>query len=250
MDDFLSYSPEDVIAANLCECDARLDMICEQEAAHLRELAAQLAADSARNPDFFASLCDHRPTKASLASDTLLQNRPLLGAHRTMLAVWQSVTLCRELELGKCHHYSVTAKVHTCRDNLDEAARRNLMMMNIFNSLKKMSKLPMAELIDAVSFAERMLKAERAGMYDRMYDKTKDDYRAKIVRLCKKQGVKEYDFVKRLVAKADELGEHVGWQLFPPKRWEARARGYVWIVALGALALAAGFALWAAGGRG
>lgn len=98
MEEFLAYSPEDVIAANLGECDVRLDMICEQEAAHLRELAAQLAADSARNPDFFASLCDHRPTKASLASDTLLQNRPLLGAHRTMLAVWQSVTLCRELE--------------------------------------------------------------------------------------------------------------------------------------------------------
>ena len=166
-----------------------------------------------------------------------------------LVLVKELAALCRELEQSKSYHYSVTAKEHTSRDNLDEAARRNLMMMNIFNSLKKMTKLPMAELLDAVSFSERMLKAEQAGMYDQMYDKTKDDYRAKIVRLCKKQKVKEYGFVKQLVAKADEQGEHVGWQLFPPKRWEARAHGYVWIVALGALALAAGFALWAAGGR-
>ncbi len=97
MDDFLSYSPEDVIAANLCECDARLDMICEQEAAHLRELASELAIGGSLNPDFFASLRDHRPAKAPLAADTLSQNKHLLGAHRTMLAAWQSVTLCREL---------------------------------------------------------------------------------------------------------------------------------------------------------
>ena len=97
MDEFLAYSPEDVIAANLCECDARLDRICEQEAAHLYELAAELAADSAINPDFFASLRDHRPQKAPLAADTLSQNAPLLGAHRSVLSVWQSVTLCREL---------------------------------------------------------------------------------------------------------------------------------------------------------
>ena len=83
MEEYLGYSPEDVIGANLCECDARMDMICEQEAAHLRELAAELAAGSALNPDFFASLRDHRPTKAALAADTLPQNAPLLGVHRS-----------------------------------------------------------------------------------------------------------------------------------------------------------------------
>ena len=102
MDDFLSYSPEDVIAANLCECDARLDMICEQEAAHLRELASELAIGGSLNPDFFASLRDHRPAKAPLAADTLSQNKHLLGAHRTMLAAWQSVTLCQTDSTERC----------------------------------------------------------------------------------------------------------------------------------------------------
>ena len=61
MEEFLAYSPEDVIAANLGECNVRLDMICEQEAAHLRELAAELASDGTLGPDFFSSLRDHRP---------------------------------------------------------------------------------------------------------------------------------------------------------------------------------------------
>jgi hypothetical protein len=115
-------------------------------------------------------------------------------------------------------------------------------MMNIFNSLKKLTKLPMAELIDAVSFSEKMLKGEKAGMYDEMQDKTKEDYRAKIVRMSHKQKRGEYGLVKELVAHADEKNEHVGWELFPPKRWKARAHWYIWIVATASFVLACGFA--------
>ena len=180
--------------------------------------------------------------------------------------------LCREMEAKKKYHYNVTSKSQADMEYLNEVAKENLMMMNIFNTLKKMTKLPMAELIDAVSFSERMLKNEKAGMYDQMQDKTKEDYRAKIVRMChkrrtdsathpalqaplsEKEGLtqsrraengkrrSEYELVKELVARADERGEHVGWQLFPPKRWNARAHWYVWIVVLATLILAAGFA--------
>ena len=158
--------------------------------------------------------------------------------------------LCRQLEAQGAHHYSPTAKEGADMEHLNEAARQNLTMMNIWLSLRKSTKLPMAELIDAVSFSERTLRAEKAGMYDQMYDKTKDDYRAKIVRLAKKRKTKEYNLVKELVAKADENNEHVGWQLFPPKRWNARAHSYVWIVVLAALALAFGFASLASWGSG
>ena len=104
--------------------------------------------------------------------------------------------LCAEMEADGAYHYSVTAKEGAYMNHLNEAARRNLMMMNIFNTLKKMTKLPMAELIDAVSFSEKALKEEKADMYDQMQDKTKEDYRAKVVRLCRKRKVKEYDMVK------------------------------------------------------
>ena len=158
--------------------------------------------------------------------------------------------LCQQLKTDNAYHYSPTDRSMADMEKLDYAARQNLRMMNLFNSLKKMTKLPMSELIDSVSYSEQMLKAEKADMYDQMYDRTKDDYRAKIVRLCKKQRVKEFDFVKELVANADEKSEHVGWQLFPPKKWESRARWYVWIVVLLTLGLAFGFACWATAANG
>ena len=158
--------------------------------------------------------------------------------------------LCRQLKASNAYHYSPTDSSQADMEKLNDAAQQNLTMMNLFNSLKKMTKLPMSELIDSVSYSEQMLKAEKVGMYDQMYDRTKDDYRAMITRLCKKQKVKEYDFVKELVDKADEKGEHVGWQLFPPKKWNARAHWYVWIVILLTLGLAFGFAWWATSGDG
>ena len=86
----------------------------------------------------------------------------------------------------EAYHYIADRQEQADLEQLDKAAQQNLQMMNIFNSLKKMTKLPMAELIDAVSFSERMLKSEKAGMYDEMQDKTKEDYRAKVVRLSRK----------------------------------------------------------------
>ena len=174
----------------------------------------------------------------------------LLPLVKTILIV-ELADLCRTLKATKAYHYRPTDKSQADMAHLDEAARQNLQMMSIFNSLKKMTKLPMAELIDAVSFSERMLKAEKAGMYDQMQDKTKEDYRAMVVRLCrsgkvaKSQSgkVSEYEMVKDLVKKADEKGEHVGWLLFPPKRWNRRAHLYVTIVVLATLALACGTAL-------
>lgn len=169
----------------------------------------------------------------------------LLPLVKTIL-ISELAALCRQLEETKSYHYKPTDKSQADMAHLDEAARQNLQMMNIFNSLKKMTKLPIAELIDAVSFSEKALKGEKAGMYDQMQDKTKEDYRAKIVRLSRKRRMKEYDLVKSLVASE----EHVGWQLFPPKKWNARAHSYVWIVVLGSLLLALLFSTAATYGGG
>lgn len=93
--------------------------------------------------------------------------------------------LCRKMESEKAYHYTLTDRSQADMEQLNKAALENLQMMNIFNSLKKMTRLPMSELIDAVSFSERMLKGEKAAMYDQMQDKTKEDYRAKVVRLLR-----------------------------------------------------------------
>ena len=159
-----------------------------------------------------------------------------------LLLLRELADLCRTLRREGAYRYTPTDKSLSDMEHLDHVSQQNLLMMNIFNSMKKMTRVTMSELLDAVSFSERMLKSERAGMYDQMYDKTKDDYRARIVRMCKRSGQREYELVKELVAQADEKGEHVGWLLFPPKKWEARARWYVWIVVLSTLLLALGTA--------
>ena len=162
-----------------------------------------------------------------------------------ILLIKELADLCREMEAKHAYHYSLTDKSQADMERLDQAAQENLLIMNIFNSLKNMTKLPIEELIDGVSFSEQMLKNEKAGMYDQMYDRTKDDYRAKMVRLSKKRKIKEYDLVKELVEKADAQGEHIGWQLFPPKKWNTRAHFYIWIVTIASLALSVLLASWA-----
>ncbi|MBR1516789.1 MAG: hypothetical protein IJ620_01405 [Bacteroidales bacterium] len=132
-------------------------------------------------------------------------------------------------------------------EHLDQAAKDNLLMMNLFNSLKRITKLQMSEVYDRISFSEKSLRAEKAAMYDQMSDVTKSDYRTQIVRMAKKSHIAEYEYVKRLVATADQRGEHVGWQLFPAKPWAARAHIYVWIVAIFTLGLSALFAILAMG---
>ena len=69
-----------------------------------------------------------------------------------VLLLKELADLCREMDKSLAN-----------MEKLNEASHENLLVMNIFNSLKKMTKLPMAELIDSVSFAERMLKNEEAG---------------------------------------------------------------------------------------
>ena len=159
------------------------------------------------------------------------------------ILIAQLAELCNTLRAENAYHYKPTDKNLADIEHLDHAAKHNLMMMNIFNSLKKMTKLPMAELIDAVSFSERALKAEKVEMYDQMQDKTKDDYRAQIVRRCKKLKIDEHTFVNKLVTDSDAKNQHVGWLLFPEKHFKRRAHIYLWHIILITLVLAAVIAL-------
>ena len=146
--------------------------------------------------------------------------------------------LCRRMKSEGLHHYSPTDRKESDIEYLNARAQDNLLMMNIWTSLKKVAKMPVSELIDRVSFCDRMLKAEKAGMYDQMYDRTKDDYRARIVRLARKRKMSEYELVQQMVARADEAGHHVGFELFPEKPYERRARIYTWGVVVVTLLLA------------
>jgi hypothetical protein len=60
MEEFQAYAPEEIILSNLEELLERSLKTAEQELAHLRELAAEIAANVSDEGDFPAALPDHR----------------------------------------------------------------------------------------------------------------------------------------------------------------------------------------------
>ena len=106
MEDFLAYSPENIIAANLNELDERMGYLCEQELAHLRELALQIVEDGSEALDFIASLPDHRPPSPLPRDSRVAENSTLSAQLQRMRGVWKSVLLCSEIDrlLGTQYH--------------------------------------------------------------------------------------------------------------------------------------------------
>ncbi|MBE6633724.1 MAG: hypothetical protein E7620_05210 [Ruminococcaceae bacterium] len=83
MEELSSYSPEEIILANLEELVERSAQIGEQERAHLRELAAEILSEYTDSASFLASLPEHRlPNFASEKGSPLPQSARL---HRRVL---------------------------------------------------------------------------------------------------------------------------------------------------------------------
>ncbi len=97
IEDFQTYSPEEIILSNLDELFQRALHQNEQELAHLRELAVEIASGFSDNHSFMASLPDHRlPFTEELPqiSDHITSVSPSLCAQT--LTRWK-ILLCMEL---------------------------------------------------------------------------------------------------------------------------------------------------------
>lgn len=147
MEDFLAYSPEDVIAANLNELDERMGHLYEQELAHLRELAMQIVEDGSEASDFIAALPDHRPPVPPSQSFRISEDNPALSEHLCRIrGVWKSVLLCSEIDrlLGAESHVNVEDFFDTT-EAATEAARGRIVYQR--NSYADNAYLRFAELI-------------------------------------------------------------------------------------------------------
>ena len=96
MADFRTYSPEGVIAENLQELTARADAIGEQEIAHLRELAFEIA-QGGDLADLLSSLPYYRFSPTAPSVNVLPSNADLLCRSRKMSEARQCMILCRAL---------------------------------------------------------------------------------------------------------------------------------------------------------
>jgi hypothetical protein len=91
-----AFSPEKVIAENLHELDARADILEEQEIAHLRELATEIALGD-DIADLLSSLPYYRIAPTLPAPNALAGNLKLLSRSRGLLEAKQCIILAHAL---------------------------------------------------------------------------------------------------------------------------------------------------------
>lgn len=98
MADFRTYSPEDVINANLQESAIRFDSVCEQELAHLCELAEEILSSGEIGTEWISSLPDHAPVFSFEDSEGIpFAHTAAIGGLRELRASWHKVFLCTAL---------------------------------------------------------------------------------------------------------------------------------------------------------
>ncbi|MBP7101685.1 MAG: hypothetical protein KBA86_00405 [Bacteroidales bacterium] len=135
-------------------------------------------------------------------------------------------------EILHLHFKEIFIKSHKIlQQQMDESAANNILITNLFISLKKMTKFEISEFYSHISFTENILINEKVGMYNQMYDNNKDNYRAKIIRDAKKLHISEYQYAIQVVEQANKINQHVGWTLFTPKKYRERSYAYISIVA-------------------
>ncbi len=102
MRSFETYSPEGVIAENLQELTERADLLGEQEIAHLRELAIEIAQGDDLS-DLLSSLPYYRITPTAPLTNILTNNSEQLSRSRKLLESRQCMLLCGALYEELCN---------------------------------------------------------------------------------------------------------------------------------------------------
>ena len=97
MEEFQTYSPEEIILSNLEELFHRGLHVGEQEIAHLRELAREIASEVADNQTFLTSLPDHRLPDPTEFVDQAINRDLLSNALSRQLSTRQKALFCIEL---------------------------------------------------------------------------------------------------------------------------------------------------------
>ena len=99
MEEFQPYSPEEIILSNLEELFHRSMHISEQEIAHLRELADQIASDLSDGQAWLTSLPDHGlPMPEPDWMQKSAEFAPIASHLRRQISTRQSILLCMELK--------------------------------------------------------------------------------------------------------------------------------------------------------
>lgn len=87
------YSPEAIIQSNLAEGTVRHGQICEQELAHLEELATEIAQGESLTAEFLASLPEHRLPPVSATDPPRERIDRVWKCVRLSAAIWKRLEI-------------------------------------------------------------------------------------------------------------------------------------------------------------
>lgn len=108
----------------------------------------------------------------------------------------------------------------------------------VFLSLRFLSGFDPQTFFESVNRLDRILFADPAGVYPRMDELTKREYRSRITVLARKEGVSEYTLAQEVIRRAEQEGNcHIGQLLFPESGKKREKRGNLYITAVLLLSL-------------
>ncbi len=126
----------------------------------------------------------------------------------------------------------IAALAEVC-DELEKSSEPEVFTERIaalFGSLRFISEPDMGALLLRADAVERALMADPAGVYPRMDEQSRAQYREAVTRLAAREGFEEHAFAKKLVEKCrfkDGIERHVGYWLL--KRPDERRRAALYI---------------------
>ena len=100
----------------------------------------------------------------------------------------------------------------------------------LFGSVRLISELDMHSLLERADIVEKVLSADPAGIYPRMDEQSRAEYRARLSKLARREGLEEHVFAKKLIEKsraANGLERHVGIHLFSAPNEKKLASAYI-----------------------
>lgn len=105
----------------------------------------------------------------------------------------------------------------------NESIENNILISNLFNELRMLSKIDNLTLINKVSKTEKLLEEDE--IYPNMTIETKELYRSQIIKNSKNKD--EYSYTEKIMQESKNMNKHVGEILLKEPNYESRSKVYI-----------------------
>ena len=114
----------------------------------------------------------------------------------------------------------------------DDEEETSLLLKNVFTSLRLLSQIDVSDIIESVNKVENALREDPAGIYPRMDEETRHEYRRTLANIAERAGISEFEAARTVVGLCTSGEEkHVGYYIFVKPlgkdRKERSGAGYI-----------------------